>query len=396
MFKLFQSLVLLLTFLLSAYSMAQDIVIGVRAHNGEEYATARWMPTIRYLQQHIPEHQFSLRPVLHIKDMEAMVKNNQLDFLITQPVAYVDLEHLFGVTRMLTLQKKEGTTQYGSVIITRSDREDIITLADVKGKSIAGVTKKGFGGWLIGYQELLKQNISYHDFTDLIFTGTQTNVITSVLNGEADVGIARTGIIERMSSRGDIEISQLRILNQKTISSFPYKLSTKLYPEWAFAKTNKIAPSIAKKVALTLLALPKDSEIAIKGEYSEWIIPLNYNSVHDLMKQQKIGSYSNYGDVRTLEYIKQHLYQSLLLLFAITLILFSSIHIFRSNKQLKKEKAEKEYALEEIKILRGIIPICSYCHNIRNDEGSWDRLEAYISENSEAKFSHGICPKDIN
>lgn len=49
-------------------------------------------------------------------------------------------------------------------------------------------------------------------------------------------------------------------------------------------------------------------------------------------------------------------------------------------------------ALHEIKTLKGIIPICSYCHCIRNDEGAWDRLESYLSKHSDASFSHGICP----
>lgn len=51
-----------------------------------------------------------------------------------------------------------------------------------------------------------------------------------------------------------------------------------------------------------------------------------------------------------------------------------------------------QQALAEIKTLRGIIPVCSYCHSIRNDEGAWDRFEAYLSKNSNAEFSHGICP----
>lgn len=46
----------------------------------------------------------------------------------------------------------------------------------------------------------------------------------------------------------------------------------------------------------------------------------------------------------------------------------------------------------EIKTLQGIIPICSYCHNIRNDSGAWDEILAYISKNTDVKFSHGICP----
>ena len=53
---------------------------------------------------------------------------------------------------------------------------------------------------------------------------------------------------------------------------------------------------------------------------------------------------------------------------------------------------EREQALREIKILKGVIPICSYCHKIRDDEGAWDQLETYLIRHSEAEFSHGICP----
>ncbi len=45
-----------------------------------------------------------------------------------------------------------------------------------------------------------------------------------------------------------------------------------------------------------------------------------------------------------------------------------------------------------VKILEGMLPICAYCKNIRNDKGEWERMEAYISRRSDAEFSHGICP----
>ena len=48
-------------------------------------------------------------------------------------------------------------------------------------------------------------------------------------------------------------------------------------------------------------------------------------------------------------------------------------------------------AIAEVKTLRGILPICSHCKKIRDDQGYWNRLEKYIHEHSEAEFSHGIC-----
>ena len=68
--------------------------------------------------------------------------------------------------------------------------------------------------------------------------------------------------------------------------------------------------------------------------------------------------------------------------------------------QLLKRKKELETRVQEatanIKILGGLIPICSNCKKIRNDRGYWDLLEGYIQQHSEAKFSHGICPDCAN
>ncbi|KPA16796.1 histidine kinase [Candidatus Magnetomorum sp. HK-1] len=48
-------------------------------------------------------------------------------------------------------------------------------------------------------------------------------------------------------------------------------------------------------------------------------------------------------------------------------------------------------ALSEIKTLRGLLNICSYCKKIRDKDGNWQRIEKYIQDRSEAKFSHGMC-----
>ncbi len=59
---------------------------------------------------------------------------------------------------------------------------------------------------------------------------------------------------------------------------------------------------------------------------------------------------------------------------------------------LRKREKELEQALEEIKTLTGILPICAYCKQVRNDKGYWQQVEEYIAEHSRAMFSHGICP----
>lgn len=66
-----------------------------------------------------------------------------------------------------------------------------------------------------------------------------------------------------------------------------------------------------------------------------------------------------------------------------------------ANQELHKTNADLEKALSEVKALSGILPICSYCKRIRDENGNWNQLETYIHDHSEADFSHGLCPECI-
>ena len=63
------------------------------------------------------------------------------------------------------------------------------------------------------------------------------------------------------------------------------------------------------------------------------------------------------------------------------------------QRSLAQRVEQLEQALARVKHLQGLLPICSYCKKIRNDRNYWQQVEAYISEHSEAIFSHGICPE---
>lgn len=60
---------------------------------------------------------------------------------------------------------------------------------------------------------------------------------------------------------------------------------------------------------------------------------------------------------------------------------------------LIKSNNELNEALDKIKVLSGLVPICMYCKKIRDDDGFWNHLESYISEHSNILFSHGMCPE---
>ena len=64
----------------------------------------------------------------------------------------------------------------------------------------------------------------------------------------------------------------------------------------------------------------------------------------------------------------------------------------KTEKKLREDKNRLQKALDEIKTLQGIIPICSHCKKIRDDSGVWNKIEEYIHTHSDVECSHGVCP----
>ena len=69
----------------------------------------------------------------------------------------------------------------------------------------------------------------------------------------------------------------------------------------------------------------------------------------------------------------------------------------RKIAEAEREKliAELQHTLEEVKTLRGILPICSFCKKVRDDEGYWRQMDVYIRQQTDVDFSHSVCPKCI-
>ena len=74
-------------------------------------------------------------------------------------------------------------------------------------------------------------------------------------------------------------------------------------------------------------------------------------------------------------------------------VIEGAVITFVDISETKKIQEALQKASKEIRTLHGILPICSHCKRIRDDQGRWNQMEEYVSGNSEADFSHGICPE---
>lgn len=89
----------------------------------------------------------------------------------------------------------------------------------------------------------------------------------------------------------------------------------------------------------------------------------------------------------------------------LSFIVFPSLYLFllkpmklhiaqRNQAEAEKDRliGDLQHALDEVKTLRGIIPICAWCKSVRDDNGYWQQVEVYMQDHAHVEFSHGICP----
>ena len=266
----------------------RDVHIGVLSHRGDARTERAWSPTADYLSDALPRYRFVIVP-LHFDTVEAAVADQTVDFLLVNPAIYVDLEIRHGVSRIATLRGRGGDSQlsvFGGVVFTRADRNDIDRLADLTGKRVMAVAPTSLGGFETAWAELLRAGVDPHrDLAMLRFSESHDAIVTAVLEGQVDAGTIRTGILEDMAAAGQIQLDGFKILNRQSPPDFPLLLSTALYPEWPFSKLRQTPNDLALDVAIALLQMPSDGAAARAGGYAGWGVPLDYQPVHQLLRE---------------------------------------------------------------------------------------------------------------
>ncbi|MDH5748407.1 MAG: PhnD/SsuA/transferrin family substrate-binding protein, partial [Rhodospirillales bacterium] len=340
----------------AAWADVHEVRIGVLAFRGAEDALKRWSPTAAYLSKAVDGATFRVVP-LTLSEMSETVARGDIHFVLTNTGNYVNLEHRFGVTRIATLRAPGfviAGNAFGAVIFTRADRADIKAIKDLKGKKFMAVNKNGFGGFQMAWRELQAHGIDpFSDFSEIRFSGfPQDNVAYAVLNGDVDAGTFRSGALENMAAEGDLNLEDFKILSAKQHTGFPFLVSTRLYPEWPFSKLNATSETLAQKVAIALLGMSGNSSAALIGKYGGWTVPLDYQPVHELFKELRIGPYQELGRITFTDLFKQYGHWLVLVVVLILLtagwaarieylVARRTRELSQANLELEKQMAER-------------------------------------------------------
>lgn len=283
----------LLVLLLSALPAwaVEPLHLAVFAFRPKPILEARYQPLADYLSGQLGGPRVELR-VLDQSEIEAGLASGEVDFVLTNPSHYIFLRSKYTLTgalaTLISLENGQPSSFLGGVIITRARHQDIRTLADLPGRRIAAPGSRFLGGYQAQVHELKRLGIHLPQAAPVTMVGNHDRVVREVLAGRADVGFIRTGVLESMAREGRIDLADIQVINPQKFEGFPFLVSTRLYPEWAFLALPHVDPRITRRVVSALLALDSKHPAARAAEIDGFSPPADYLPAEELARSLRL------------------------------------------------------------------------------------------------------------
>lgn len=279
---------------LSSAFAKERLRLGILAYRPKPQAIAQWQPLAKYLEDSL-DKRVELN-VYDLGELDTAVAQDALDVVLTTPGQYITFKTRYGLSAPLATQiTKAGeanVTAFGGVIFARSDVSEISLLEDLAGKRIAVASQDLIGAYQMQARELLEAGQDPLSRSQLIDTGMpQDRAVAMVLDGKADVGFVRTGVLEAMFREGKLDMARVKIVHQQHLPNFPFISSTRLYPEWPIAAARGSTEAMNRSLALALLSYEPESEVARLTGIGGFAIPADYSSVEALMRSLRISPF---------------------------------------------------------------------------------------------------------
>ncbi len=331
-------LLCMLSFVMLNPAQANDtLVLGVFAYRPKAVLEPRYQLLADYLSAELGDATVQLR-VLNQDEIEHALTNHQLDLVFTNPSHYVMIRTRFSLTgalaTLISLESGQATSQLGGVIIVRNDTSGLYTLADLKDCKIAIPGMKFLGGYQTQMFELMQAGI---DLSQALFNvvGSHDAVVKAVLTGQADAGFIRTGLIEQLQREGTLDPTQLRILNRQRYPDFPYLVSTRLYPEWAFVALPHVDSRRVRKIASSLMLLEAEHPVAQAAMIAGFSPPADYLPVENIMRALHSPPFDQIEPITWQKLWQQHRITLMIAQVFLALVVVLIVLLTRRNRQLE-------------------------------------------------------------
>jgi len=267
---------------------ATQINVGVMAPRGALKAMKRWGELGKYLGNEVGT-VVKIIPLKPGQTVDAM-SNGKVDYMLSNPVLAVTLQHKLGAEPLVTMNKKSGN-QFAGVIIAKKGN-GITKGTDLKGKKVMGFKfNRSAAAYVFQVKHLKDQGINPHtDFSVFKEAKKQDDIVLAVRAGVFDAGFIKSGLLESMTKEG-ISLSEFTIVDQKK-DSLSNVHTTSLYPEWTMTAAKKTSAGDKAKVKSALLKLTASSAASKKAKIVGFVEPLPLSGLSDTLKSLNLPPFN--------------------------------------------------------------------------------------------------------
>lgn len=316
------------------------LTLGVFSFRPDLTTEQRYLPLARYLSVATGQ-QIDLK-VLSDEGMARALSRNQLDFVMTNPSHFLVLRSERSLSGVLaTLIERWGdaeTASMGGVIFTRADNPSIHQLADLRGARVAISGPRFLGGFQSQALELRNAGLNAERDLRLRPLGNQDEVVDAVLNGQADAGFVRTGLLEQLSAAQGLPMEQLRIINGQELFGYPFSSSTRLYPEWPFVAMPHVDERVVRTVASALLALDAAHPAAVASGIAGFSPPADYQSVERLARDLRLPPYDQVPALTWSDFWFQYRYWLVGVMVLVGLLVITAAWLWRQRHVMARQQ----------------------------------------------------------
>lgn len=311
-------------------------VLSVRSAQDTERAYAH---VLKHLQTQLPDQPIRLVP-LEWDQLDQSVRAAQIDFVLTNGVQYVELRHRNALSGALVTQRihesgRDVSTR-GAVVLRRASRTDLADFSRLHNRpltvALPALHTQGMLSYLAPLVELAQAGVDTRRWQWSETGRTQTLVVDAVLQGQADLGFVRTGLLEEMERRGDLEPGQIETVNQLPSSVYPARTSTALYPEWALAALPQVDEATSRRVTAALLSMETSKVGPSPTGVAGFTIPADYGLIEEHMRQLRMPPFERAPLFTWQDIWNQHRWTLVLLAMALTGMLATLLTLLRVHR----------------------------------------------------------------